>query len=351
MSAKSLFKTVSLTIILIFTLVSVAGAGAIIRRDKSDESRKEKPNVSRTEHPSETRSNSSKQEKSYGTTKESGSSPRATMKDRNIDATPSYRQSNDRTWESGKKYDSHSDSNWKDSHKYDRVGERYSNDRNDHDYGRSQRPPSYHNGRYYYDHGWPYHYDYPLTYGYWAFDYDYGNSLPSVYYYYGYFPYVSCGRVIIVKRPHVTYVEVPIVIHEKSSDTGYYLEKSAGYSIDDVLYDVERAWKTDEPSLLLRYVRSNTDIDVLLDSKYSYSLSAEDYRDMTSDAVNTTKTVDFDFESVKSRGDNRVVAYGIHKFYALDGSLKTVYISYEFERHDGNWDLTEVGSSPRRYGY
>ncbi|MEN6520226.1 MAG: hypothetical protein ABFD46_03615 [Armatimonadota bacterium] len=347
MNARSLSKTVSLTIILAFTLVSIAGAGPVIRRDTSSEDRKEKPSVSRTEHPSDTRSNSSKTEKSYGTTKESGSSSKATMKDRTIDATPSYKQSN-----SGRKYDNRSDSNRKDNYKYDRVGERYSDDRDDHDNKRSHRPPTYNNGHYYYDHGWPYHYDHPLTYGYWVFDYDCGRSLPSAYYYYGYFPYVSCGRVIIIKRPSVTYVEVPIVIHKNSSDSGYYLERgSSVYSIDNVLYDIEKAWKTSEPSLLLKCVRNNTDIDVLLDGKYSYSLSADDYREMTYDAIDATKTVDFDFESVKSRGDDRVVAYGVHKFYALDGSLKTVYINYEFERRDGNWLLIEVGSSPKRYGY
>lgn len=353
MKTNTLFRTVCLTIILTFAFIGVAFAGAVIRRDSSSDERKNTPSVSsRTEHPSESRSSNSKPDKSSErdrTTRESDKSPKTTMKDRTIDATPSYKQSDSKSRDNDRYNDRNN--SMKDNSKYDRVGERYSEKSDDRSSRKSYRSPSYRSGRYYYNHGWPYSRGYSLTYGYWAFEYDHGYSLPSAYYYYGYFPYVSYGRVVIVKRPVVTYVEIPIIISERKSGSGYYLDKGSPYSIDAVLYDIQKAWISSEPSLLLRYVKSNINIDVLLDGKYSHSLSAEDYRDMTYDAVDATRTVDFDFEAIRSRGDDRMVAYGKHRFYTLDGSLKTVYISYEFERRGSDWIISEVGSSPKRYGY
>jgi hypothetical protein len=155
------------------------------------------------------------------------------------------------------------------------------------------------------------------------------------------------GRVIIINRPVVHYVEVPIVIKEKRYyENSYYLEANSS-SIERALSDIRRAWVLNEPELLLQHVNSNTRVDVLLDGNYSYTVEANDYNDMTRDAIKSTETIDFEFISVRSRGDDRVVAYGRHKFYDLNDSAKTIYVSYELVRRYGEWVIDEVGSSTK----
>lgn len=360
MKRSELIKTISLTIILVFAISSVAGAGAVIRRGDSGSKgsdKQEKPKVARpAERPaspparsSEPRDNgNSKTYKPSTPARPSGSSG-ATMRDRVPDATPSYRPSNNRAG-NDKNYDRRPDSSRDDS-KYGRVGERYDPNRGKYDQPRSYRPPTYRSGYYYYDHGWPYRSNYPLHYAHWVFDRAPNYTRPSAYYYYGYFPYIPSARVIIVRRPAVTYIEIPIVIKDRRSDEGYYLDDRAPSSIDAALSNIRRAWTNRYPDLLLRHVKTSTTIDVLIDGEYSYSLSSADYRDMTRDAIRTTRTIDFTFDSIRGRGDDRVIAYGRHRFYTLDSAIKTVYISYELERRGGEWVLTEVGSSLAGYGY
>jgi len=355
MKRSELIKTICLTIILAFAISSMVFAGAVIRRGDSSSKgsdKQDKPKVTRpSERPAAPPARSSKPKdngnsKTYKPStpaKPSGSSG-ATMRDRIPDATPSYRPSNDRNRDD--KGNNRRPDNSRDDSKYNRVGERYNSDRDKNNSSKSYRPPTYRSGYYYYDHGWPYRKNYPLYYGHWVFEQVPNYSRPSVYFYYGYFPYIPSNRIIIVRRPAVTYIEIPIVI--RSSGGSYYLDDRAPSSLDMVLSNIRKAWTNRDPDLLLKYVRKGATIDVLLDGEYSYSVSSADYWDMTRDAIRTTSTIDFTFDSIRSRGDNRVIAYGRHKFYTLDGVVKTVYISYELEKRGGEWTLTEVGSSLRK---
>jgi hypothetical protein len=150
----------------------------------------------------------------------------------------------------------------------------------------------------------------------------------------------------------VTYVEIPIYVREKSYySSGYYLDNRGYSSVDYVLADIRDAWELRDPGLLIRYIRNDTKIDVMLDGDYAYTISAGDYIDMTRDAIASTETIDYELDAVYSRGNNKVVVYGKHKFYDLDDNSKTVYVSYELERYGGGWVITQVGSSLKRFGY
>ncbi len=269
-----------------------------------------------------------------------------TMRNKSIDATPTYRPSNNNRYSDTDNRSSYYrlHRNEPADRKYTRIDEREDNNRSRVSY----HPPVHRGGYYYYDSGWVHHYDYPLRYGFWYFDYVPDHCYRSAYFYYGYFPYIPAARIIIVRRPVVAYVEIPIVIHKDYYETGYYLEDPYANSVDRVLGDIRRAWMSNDPDLLLQYVSYNNTIDVLLEGKYAYSINAEDYMDMTSDAVKSTETSDFEYISVRKRGDDRIVAYARHRFYNLNDELQTVYVSYELERHGREWIITEVGSSPRQ---
>jgi hypothetical protein len=254
-----------------------------------------------------------------------------------VPVTPTYsRSESDRNrWNDGRR-------DGGDRH-YDRDDDKYQ--RNDE---RRVKAPVAHRtsgrGYYYYDEGWPSHYNYPCNYGYWQFG---GSSgcRKSLYYYYGYFPYVTDSRVIVVARERY-YYEIPVVIQiTNTASSGYYLERPATDTIEAAIADIRLAWINRDSELLMRHVGTSGErVDVVLDGKYSYSLDSDDYAAMTRDAVNTTQTVGFTLESVRKRGE-LYVFYGKHEFYGVSGEWKVAYVSYVLEKRAGTWVITEVGSS------
>jgi hypothetical protein len=371
MNTKSnLHRTTLLTLCLAFAATGAATAGAVFKhgddRDKPNErsSTSRKPDSKDSDKSASSRQPDSRSSERYATGKQAGSrdsdryrpdrssaparpsaSSERTMRDKGApDATPTYRD-NSADWDRSRN---------RDASVYDYIGRPRDTDDSKYRRGTDReyryRPPQYRGGHYYYDNSPYIHVGFPCDYGYWAFDYVPGATVRSAYYYYDYLPYVPYGRVTIVSRPRVTVVEVPIIIREKSYDGGYYLDRPVSDSLDVALSDIRRSWVTDDPNLLLRHVRSDVRVDVLLDGGYSYSLNGDDYRNMTRDAVLSTETVDFRFDTVRSRGDDRVIAYGTHRFQARYGDTKTVYVSYLLERRYSEWIITEVGSSPRSLG-
>jgi hypothetical protein len=82
--------------------------------------------------------------------------------------------------------------------------------------------------------------------------------------------------------------------------------------------------------------------------KYSYGLDTADYIDMTRDALDNTKTVQFSLDSVKRRADGVSEARGKHLYARRDGKNRAVYVSYVLEKRDKSYYITEVGASPDR---
>lgn len=208
--------------------------------------------------------------------------------------------------------------------------------------------PRYSNGYYYYGQGTRNHDEYPHSYGHWIFSATFGNSKPSVYFHYGYLPYIPATQVIILSRPRVRYIEVPIVIEIGTGGGNYYLDRREYSGVGEALGDIKSAWLDQYPERLLDHVRADSKIDVLLDGNYSYTVGAADYQAMTRDAINTTETVSFQFDSVRRRDDGRIAAYGRHEYYSTEGDRKTVYVSYLLEQIGRRWDIVEVGSGLSR---
>jgi len=208
------------------------------------------------------------------------------------------------------------------------------------------RAPYRYGGFYYYS--WPEPIE-PCFYGYYAFGSVRDYVYPSVYFHYGYFPYIHRSRVLVLTIPVVRYVEVPVTVRYRYDDE-YYLSAPPRGSIDWALKEIREAWLRGDVDRIERYVERDRRIHVYLDGKYNYSIEGGDYLDMTRDEMARIDTVDLDFYSVRRRGDDTYVAYGAHTFYDPDGSRKTVYVSYTLEKIHGDWVLTEVGSSKSRIG-
>jgi hypothetical protein len=158
-------------------------------------------------------------------------------------------------------------------------------------------------------------------------------------------PFVTVYRVVYLPpRPHTVLVEVPIVV-----ETPYYLERRPLDSQQQLLSDLRAAWMLRDPSYLTRYIRPESYIAIYLDGQYAYSLPAQDFIEMTRDAIRAVRTEQIRFYRIAKRGDTQLVVRGEHQYIDdATGVRRLVYIQYTFEQVDGRWYLIEAGSSANR---
>jgi|GEM_PF-1921731 len=214
----------------------------------------------------------------------------------------------------------------------------YSQDRDrNNDRSRNQKPPIFREGRYSYSSRPDYR---PSLFGYWAFNDDPGFCR-SVYFYYGYFPYMDTVRVHVGPYAEVGYYGVPVRV----SDDDYYLASRAHSGLDYTLSDIRNSWIDGRADLIENHVQDDQSIAVLLDGKYDYSIEAKDYIQMTTDAIDATKTISFTWETVRKRTDGDYTAFGKHTYKNSEGDTKIVYVSYTLSRATSTYYIAEVGSS------
>ncbi|MDH7482642.1 MAG: hypothetical protein QHH26_11815 [Armatimonadota bacterium] len=169
---------------------------------------------------------------------------------------------------------------------------------------------------------------------------------PSIYFYYGTLPpYIFGPRIVFIPtfaNRHIC-VQIPIAINWNDD---YYLCDTYGRRLREALNRIQRAWERGDEYLIRDYLRFNSRIAVYLNGKYAYSIDAEDYYDMTRDAMRNIRTRSFIFDRIHKRSSDCVVAFGTHIYVDEDsGFVKTVYVSYTLERFGSDWYITEVGCS------
>ncbi|MCS7209882.1 MAG: hypothetical protein NZ874_09970 [Fimbriimonadales bacterium] len=187
-----------------------------------------------------------------------------------------------------------------------------------------------------------------LRFGY-RFYYIYPEPYRVVYAPYWYYdpcpPFVVVYRVVYMPpRTSPVLVEVPIYL-----ESPYYLERRQPDERQQLLSDLRAAWLLRDPNFIERYIRPNSYIAIYLDGQYAYSLPAQDYIEMTRDAIRAVKTEQIRFERIAKRGETQIVVRGEHQYLdEATGVRRVVYIHYTFERVDGRWYLIEAGSSATR---
>ncbi|MCL5103647.1 MAG: hypothetical protein M1133_05975 [Armatimonadetes bacterium] len=205
----------------------------------------------------------------------------------------------------------------------------YDRDNRDYREPRGYRPPAFRGGFYFYSSrpgNRPYHY------GHWVFDnYDPGFCRRSVYFHFGIFPYIQIGRVRVLPYVRVSYYDRPIAIN--------------AVGLEIAMADIREAWLDGRPDLIDRHLSGSQRIAVLLDGRYDYSVDADDYNQMTSDAIDEVRTISFTWESVRQRTDGDFTAFGRHVFRDSSDIIRTLYVSYTLSRIGGDYVITEVGTS------
>ncbi|MCS7273362.1 MAG: hypothetical protein NZ550_04345 [Fimbriimonadales bacterium] len=157
-------------------------------------------------------------------------------------------------------------------------------------------------------------------------------------------PFIVVYRVAYMPPQSTVFVEVPLQI-----ESPYYLERRQPDEQQRLLSDLRAAWLLRDPSFVERYIRPNSYIAIYLDGQYAYSLPAQDFIELTRDAIRAVKTEQIRFTRISKRGETQLVVRGEHHYIdEATGIRRLVYIHYTFERVDGRWYLIEAGSSANR---
>lgn len=183
---------------------------------------------------------------------------------------------------------------------------------------------------------------------------------PYSYYYDVCPPYIYRSHCFYYPPP-VVYIEVPIYVGGTSygydSDRDDYYLSRGNYSFDEqeresgldrAVDDIREAFRFGNIEPLVQLTDPNIKISVFRKGKYEYSMSANDYLDMTRDMLRTTETVKFDLYRVRRRAAGVYVVSGRHEYNDRDGRHRTVYVSFVLERVYSRWTLTQVGTAPDR---
>ena len=203
---------------------------------------------------------------------------------------------------------------------------------------RGYRTPTFSGGFYHYSQRPRFR---PLRFGFWIFDtFDPFYCRQSLYLHYGYFPYIAYSRVYVRPYVVVNYYDTPYFY----GDDGYYLSRH-NIALDDALSDIRRAWLDGRVGLIKDHVDSEDSIAVLLDGRYDYSMDADDYVETTSDAIDEMQTVSFIWQGVRQRTNGEFTAFAKHVFRDASGDTHAAYVSYTLRRIDGEYYITEAGSS------
>ncbi|HTQ10481.1 MAG TPA: hypothetical protein VMI31_10445, partial [Fimbriimonadaceae bacterium] len=100
---------------------------------------------------------------------------------------------------------------------------------------------------------------------------------------------------------------------------------------------------------LVSLVDPNMSIAIYMRGRYRYSLSANDYLDLTRDAIQSTQTVEFSLTYLHQRAPDVFSLSGRHTYRDENGNVQTMWVSFVLQDIGGEWTLTQAGYAPARY--
>lgn len=174
----------------------------------------------------------------------------------------------------------------------------------------------------------------------------------SCYYHYDHTQYVEVARVVVETYPEVIYVDRPVY-----ETVDYYPENAPLNPLNEAFADIRAAFLAGRFDLIQAHVAPKENVAVFLDGKYDYSISGDDYLQITHDALESLQTVGFVWDRARPRSDGSVTGFAQHTFYQPPASglpdgdqdladpMKTVYVTFTLRKQSGVYYITEVGSS------
>jgi hypothetical protein len=115
------------------------------------------------------------------------------------------------------------------------------------------------------------------------------------------------------------------------------------------LADIQQAWQNGSANLFRRHLPdSGTKIAVSIDGKYSYSIDADHFSQITQDAFDALRTYSFEITYVQKHVDGTITGFATHSYSpasVTDGTRSTMYLSFTLSNATGSWVITAIDSS------
>ena len=180
-----------------------------------------------------------------------------------------------------------------------------------------------------------------FCYPFYSFDpYD-GPCYSSPWYYYPCLPaYLDASRVIIadsLPSENWTGQDYNWQPQEAEARSSNVLD----YSIDDMV----NAFQEDDHKAIDRLIPQDGNVNIYVDSQYSYSLAANDFYDTYIDGIESTKTDHYEILDVKVNDDGTARVTAKHIYDDPWGKRAFVYHSYFLVKEGNQFVIREFGTS------
>lgn len=212
-------------------------------------------------------------------------------------------------------------------------------------------------GYYHYDNNWC---DRFFGFGWYVFDPFAYDCVFSPYYYYctvpGYVRYlrISFGspRVVVIFGDPIRWgycgrrIEIYSGYHYR--DDWRYRNYDSYSSLDRAISDLVDAFEFADADLLSKFLPRGSRVEIFIDGNYAYTMSSDDYYDMTADLIYSVYTTRFNVESVRRTRDGDYFVIARHEYQDPWNVKRANYLTFTLSYERGGYVITQAGSSQSR---
>jgi outer membrane biosynthesis protein TonB len=205
-------------------------------------------------------------------------------------------------------------------------------------------------GYYHYDRRWR---DCHFGFRYYFFIPSFYHCTFSPYYYYWCVPgYIVIHRVFICSP--IVIILLPGYVDWYYCGLGYIYSPYYSYSyrpparitvLDRTLSDIVDAFKYTDPTRLSKYLPRGETVNIYLEGQYAYSMSTDDYYDITADLIYSVYTTDFRIVNVRRGEGNYYRVVARHDFIDPSNRRQTVWMTFTLREQSGYMVIVEAGTS------
>jgi hypothetical protein len=158
-------------------------------------------------------------------------------------------------------------------------------------------------------------------------------------------------------RPQFSYIEVSLYSgnafqgYADPRQKNYFNQSNLGQQepgLENAIDELREGFRRGNIDSLVTLTDPQGEVAIFLKGKYEYSMSSNDFLDLTRDALASTRTIQFDLTQLHKRGEGVYVVSGKHVYRDQDDRSRTVYVSYVLESLENQWTLTQMGTAPDR---
>ncbi|MCH8274186.1 MAG: hypothetical protein IH851_05290 [Armatimonadetes bacterium] len=205
-----------------------------------------------------------------------------------------------------------------------------------------------------YHHYDPFWRDWHFGYHHYVFiPYSYGCVFSPYYWYWSVPGYIVLGRVWYY--PPGPIILIGSGIHWTYCGRGQYYSTYYGNSrydnyssLDRALSDLVDAFRYSDGAALGKFLPRGGSVELFIDGEYAYTMSTDDYYDITSDMIYSVYTTDFKIVDVRRASGGEYAVVARHDFVDVSNDRQTVWLTFTLVRKGGYYAITQAGTSTFR---